>query len=139
MNKVTAIRIDEEILEKIKTYSEIKKVSQTDLINELLTDALNQLILQRSGAAMFTIPNPQHFSVDQAKTDEVLDILANAAKSIHDSYANIPIPIYGILAFLEQRLKFDLPEEIEAFKQNMILDGTLSENLAENKNSVGRR
>ena len=139
MNKVTAIRIDEEILEKIKTYSEIKKVSQTDLINELLADALNQFILQRSGAAMFTIPNPQHFSVDQARTDEVLDILATAAKSIHDIYANIPVPLYGILAFLEQRLKYDSPDEIMTYKQNMILDSTLSENLAADKDSVERR
>ena len=138
MNRITTIRIDEGLLEKVKVYAEIKKISQTDLINELLSDAMDQMILERSGAALLTIPNPQLFSVDRKKVDDVKDILINAAKAIYEVNANIPLPIYGILAFLEQRLDFDSPEEIEKFKQNMVLDGTLSEKLAADNDSVER-
>ncbi len=138
MNRITTIRIDEGLLEKVKVYAEIKKISQTDLINELLSDAMDQMILERSGAALLTIPNPQLFSVDRKKIDDVKDILINAAKAIYEVNANIPLPIYGILAFLEQRIDFDTPEEIAKFKQNMVLDGTLSEKLAADNDSVER-
>ena len=138
MNRITTIRIDEGLLEKVKVYAEIKKISQTDLINELLSDALDQMILERSGAALLTIPNPQLFSIDRKKADDVLDILANTAKSIYDVNANIPLPIYAIFAFLEQRLIYDSPEKVAKFKQNMLLDGTLSEKLAADNDSVER-
>lgn len=138
MNKITTIRIDEDLLDKVKVYSELKGVSQTDLINKLLTDGLDQMILERSGAAMFTIPNPQLSALTSKEAEDVLDFLTTTAKSFHDMRCNIPVPFYGILGFLEQRLIYDLPEERKKFKQNMVMDGTLSETLAEDNNSVER-
>lgn len=137
MSKVTT-NICDDLFEKIKVYAEVNNISQTDLINKLLTDGLEQMILERSGAAMFTIPNPQLFSVDRKRAEDVLSILIDAAKQIYEVNANIPLPIFSIFTFLEQRLIYDLPEERKKFKQNMIIDGTLSETLAEDNDSVER-
>ena len=131
MNKITTIRIDEDLLDKVKAYSELNGVSQTDLINKLLSDGLDQMILERSGAALFTIPNPQLSALTSKEAEDALDFLTTTAKNFHDMRCNIPVPFYGILAYLEQRLIYDLPEERKKFKQNMVMDGTLSETLAE--------
>ena len=122
MNRITTIRIDEGLLEKVKVYAEVNNISQTDLINKLLTDGLDQMILERSGAGMFTIPNPQELSITDDDFNNVRDFLANTAKNFHDMRCNIPVPFYGILAYLEQRLIYDSPEEIEKFKANKTLD-----------------
>ena len=122
MNKITTVRIDENILQKIKVYAEVNNISQTDLINKLLTDGLDQMILERSGAGMFTIPNPQELSITGDDFNNVRDFLATTAMRFHDMHCNIHVPFYGILGFLEQRLIYDSPEEIEKFKANKTLD-----------------
>ena len=137
MNKITSIRIDSELLDKIKVYSEIENTSQTDFINDLLSDALEKYFLQRSGGAVLTLPNPQKYIIDDLEAKEALAILNVAADSIHQLDVNLPIPLYPILAFFEQRLLYELPEDVERFKQNLILDCTQCDKIAkENTNSV---
>lgn len=138
MNTVTSIRIDSELLEKIKTYSEIENSSQTDFINELLSDGYKKYMLLRSGGAVFSLPNPQNFAIDAGKAKEVLSILSAAAVSIHNLNANFPIPLFAILAYYEQRIINELPEDVETFRQNLILDSTRSERIANYTNSVGK-
>lgn len=136
MNTITSIRIDSELLEKIKVYSEIENCSQTDFINELVADGLEKYFLQRSGGAVFTLPNPQNYVIEEEKAKEALSILCTAADSIHRLNANLPIPLFAILAYFEQRLFYELPEDAERFKNNLVLDCTQSEKIAENINSV---
>ena len=138
MKTITSIRIDTEILAKIKMYSEIEGKTQTDFLGELLEESLESYFLKRSGGMVLTIPNPQNFIVDLEKAKEVLSILASAADDIRRLNANIPVPLYGILAYLEQRLFYELPEDVEQFRKNLILDCTHGEEIAENKNSVGK-
>lgn len=138
MNTITSIRIDSELLEKIRVYSEIENCSQTDFINELLADGLEKYFLQRSGGAVLTLPNPQNYVIDAAKAKDALSVISAAADTIHNMNANLPIPLFAILAYFEQRLFYGLPEDAEQFKQNLILDSTRSEEIAENINSVGK-
>ena len=136
MNTITSIRIDSELLEKIKVYSEIENCSQTDFINELVADGLEKYFLQRSGGAVLTLPNPQNYVIDTDKAKEALSILCAAADSIHKLHSNLPIPLFAILAYFEQRLFYELPEDAERFKNNLVLDCTQSEKIAENIISV---
>ncbi len=122
MNKITSIRIDSCLLDKIKVYSEIENTSQTDFINTLLSDGLEKYFLQRSGGAVLTLPNPQNYVIDDLEIKEALSILCAAADRIHRLDINLPIPLYAILAFFEQRLIRELPEDVERFKNNTILD-----------------
>ena len=138
VNTITTIRIDSELLEKIKTYSEIAGCSQTDFINALVTDAFEKYIIQRSGGAILTLPNPQNYSIDADKAHAALSVLCDAAASINKLNANLPIPLFAILAFFEQRLFYEPPEIKEHFKMNLIIDSTQGEPLAENTNSVGK-
>ena len=136
MNTITSIRIDSDLLDKIRVYSEIEKTSQTDFINNLLSDGLENYFLQRSGGAVLTLPNPQHYVIDKEKAKEVLSILCAAADSIHQLNANLPIPLFAILAFFEQRLFYELPEDVDRFKNNLILDCTQCDKVIDNTNSV---
>lgn len=136
MNTITSIRMDSELLGIIKVYSEIENCSQTDFINELLADGLEKYFLQRSGGAVLTLPNPQNYVIDAAKAKDALSILSAAADTIHNINANLPIPLFAILAYFQQRLFYELPEDAEQFKQNLILDSTRSDEIAKNMNSV---
>lgn len=130
-------RIDSELLDKIKIYSEIENTSQTDFINDLLSDALETYFLKRSGGAVFTIPNPQKYHIDWVEATEAISHLVVTADTIHRLNVYLPIPLYAIIAFLEQRLWHELPEDVERFRNNMIFDCTQCEKIAkENTNSV---
>lgn len=133
MNTITSIRIDSELMDTIKIYSEIENVSQTDFINELISDGLENYFLQRSGGAVFTLPNPCNFVIEEDSAKEALTILCDAANEIHDLRSNLPVPLFAMFAFFEQRLFYELPEDREMFKRNLILDSTRSDKTAENK------
>ena len=132
-NIVTTIRIDEDLLEKVKAYSEIENKSQTDFINGLLTESFKNYLLQRHGGAVLTLPNPQIYSIDQDKAEKALEIVEDAFRQLRGMNINYQIPFYNILSFFEQRIFYELPEDVEKFKQNMIIDGTCthSEGIAE--------
>lgn len=133
MNTITSIRINSDLLEKIKMYSEIEGCTQTDFINDLVSDGLDQYLLQRSGGAVLTLPNPQNYSIDSDKARSALSILCAAAESIHNMNANLPLPLFAVLAFYEQRLFHELPEDAERFRNNLILDCTQCDVIANDK------
>ena len=133
-NKITTIRIDEDILETIRTYSEIENESQTDFINSLLESALSEYFIQRSGGAVMTIPNPQLFNNDVERYENALQLISEATIRI-GSFGSDLIPLlHNILAFYSQRLFADTPEDVEKFKKNHVLDSTQCDTVAKNNN-----
>lgn len=128
MNKTTSIRIREDVFDKIRIYSEIENISQNSFINELLVYGMDRYILHRSGGDVLYLQNPQFYPVDKEKAKETFKILSAAAKQINDLQSNVPIPLFGILAFFERRLFHTTPEDEEVFKGNVIFDGIQSKN-----------
>ena len=139
-NKYTTIRINEETLETIKTYSEAENKSMTDFLNNLLSDALSEYFLKRSGGAVMTIPNPQIEVFNSNDYKEALNILSDAVSKIDSLDVHITPLLYNILMFFNQRLFYELPEDAEKFKSNMIVDSTQCDSIAKNTNvnSVGK-
>ena len=133
-NIVTTIRMDESLMEMVKIYSEIEDKSQTDFINDLLKAAFDNYFNLRSGDGLLKLPNPQRFDIDEEKAEAALEILHNAFKALRKLHINYAVPEHGILAFFEQRLFYELPEDREQFEKNMILDCTQGETFAEIKN-----
>lgn len=127
-------RIDDDLLEKIRVYSEIESKTQTDFLNDLLAGALENHMLMRSGGAIFTIPNPQNYCIDKAAAKDALEIMKAAAKGISKVNANLPFSLFTIIAYFEQRLFIDDSEAINGFKTNLMLDCTQSDNVTENTN-----
>lgn len=119
----TTVRLSENTLETLKTYSEIENTSMTEFFNDLLSDALKEYFIQRAGGEVMAINNPQFADSDKS-TDEnwrtALNILADAVKEMPNT--EITPLLYHILAFYNQRLFFDLPEDKEKYKMNKTLD-----------------
>ena len=135
-NKYTTIRINEDTLETIRTYSEVEDKSMTDFLNDLLTEALDEYFLKRSGGAVMTIPNPQ---IEQFNSDDyrdALNILAEAAAKIGAMNVHITPLLHNLLMYFNQRLFFELPEDVERFKNNLVLDSTQCDAITKNTNSV---
>lgn len=118
MNKQTTI--NENILETIKTYAEIENKTQVDFTNELLTSALRQYFLKRSGGAVFTVPNPQLYNIE---TPEGKSAVAESMElAIKFSKNNIHVGLGAISNFLETRLFIDTESERKKFRENIELD-----------------
>lgn len=123
LDKATTIRISSSLLDTIRTYSEIENKTQNDFFLGLLESALSKYFIERSGGAVMAISNPQFADSDKS-TDEnwrtALNILADAVKEMPNT--EITPLLYHILAFYNQRLFFDLPEDKEKYKMNKTLD-----------------
>ena len=137
-NTVTTIRIDEDVLETIKAYAEVENDTMTGFLNRLLKDALSEYFLERSGGAVMRLPNPQLDQVDVKRYEEALELLSVATVKISSMGISMIPLLHNALAFYSQRLFADLPDEVERFKKNLIVDSTQCEEIAKNTNRVGK-
>lgn len=130
MNTHKMIELNDSLYKKIVLYSEIENKTPSDFINDLILDSMNKYLLMRSGGAVLTIPNPQNFVIDKKIGEKALSILRSTANEILELKVDVPIPMFAMLNFLEQRLFYELPEDEEMFKKNMMFDCTHGEIIA---------
>lgn len=83
--------------------------------------------LINSGGAVLTIPNPQIELVDLEEYDKALDILHSAICKLDKLNTGITPVLRNMYAFYEQRLFLDSPEEVQAFRNNLLIDSTQGE------------
>jgi hypothetical protein len=118
----TTIRIDKDILENVKIYSEVEGQTQTDFINNMMKEGFKQYFAKRSGGLVMVIPNPG-FLVEDSNKDmgDNINILADAIHKMGETSLR-PI-IFNLLAFYSQRLFYELNEDVDAYKINRKIDG----------------
>ena len=115
------IRMDSDIVDKVKIYSEIEGQTQTDFINKMMEEGLKQYFTKRSGGTVMVIPNPG-FLVEDSNKDmkDNINILADAVHKMGETSLR-PI-MFNLLAFYSQRLFYELPEDVEKYERNRKID-----------------
>lgn len=113
-------------LEFIEKLAKEEGVTPDELKEELLEEAIEYRQIMRSGGAVFTLPNPQIYVIeDYAAADEVIDALKEAKrkiKNVQSKVGNYSIPLGDIATFLEHRIYYDKENQREEFRNNMLAD-----------------
>ena len=123
MNETSVVRIDSELLDKIRIYAEIENKSMSELVSELLKNGLSYYINQRSGGATMMLKNPRILSsFDESKQEQFMNILNDAANKMQTLDSGISFPIQGIIAFYNLRFHLDTMSETKMYQFNAKLD-----------------
>ena len=126
------IRISEDMLESIRIYSEVENKSMSEFADDLLKDALSEYFLKRSGGAVMTLPNPQIESPNESNYKKAIYDLGVLVTKLYPLNVSLFTPLNNLLVFYSQRLFYDLPEDKEKFMNNMVVDSTQSDSIANN-------
>lgn len=130
IEKSNSLKLSKDLLEDIRVYSEIEKVTMSDFAEDLLKNALSEHMLIRSGGAIMTIINPciESGSFDDYK--QAIDALSVVMAKIYPK-GNCIVPlINNLIAYYTQRIYYSTPEDIATFKKNLVIDGTHCESFA---------
>lgn len=111
------MQLDVDVLKKLNLYAELDNKSQSDFINELLDNALNNYFLMLTGGMVLTVPNPQFYHIDKSSALEKLALIKHVADECNS--ANIPTGIYALTNYLKTRIFYDNESQREMFKNNL--------------------
>ena len=111
------IQLDTDVLKKLNLYAELDHKSQSDFINELLDNALNNHFLMLTGGMVLTVPNPQFYHIDKDNALEKLLLINHVADECNS--VNIPTGIYALANYLKARIFDDSESQRELFKNNL--------------------
>ena len=112
-----SVQLNADTLEKINLLAESNNQSQSDFINELLANALNQFLLVQTGGLILTVPNPQFYHIEKESALACIEDIIRSSKACNQ--ANIPNGLLAFAEYLKARLFADSQERKEFFKNNL--------------------
>lgn len=120
--KMVTYRLDEDTLKELKNVCNYLGINQADFIREAIREKLDRVYIERSGGAVFNIPNPRIFSGTETMEtmNDIIDAFDDLDRKIRRAslgFRNF-IKTKDLSEFIETRLTDD-QETMERFQNEI--------------------